>query len=169
MSFEHLHDDIENLLNEVNNNIPFSADSLGAIASKDLGKNCNSTLIIPLLNECLNRELIKRYNPDFQTFHGNGVSHSERFIISSKGKEYLKNLNFENEKINRDKETLKIAKRASTKSNIANLIAILSLLFGIISFFYNQNPILKNKNNETINDIIDIPKLNQGNQSKPSS
>ncbi|MGL5621121.1 hypothetical protein, partial [Cetobacterium sp.] len=75
------------------------------------------------------------YNPYFEKFHGTLVSSDDKFILSVKGEEYLKNLQFEKEKLERDKEALKIAKKASRKSDISNIIAIISFLFAIFSFF----------------------------------
>ena len=137
MSFKHLPDDIEALLLIFNErNSPLSAESIATILSYETGEDFSWTEPAILLHKALELDLINRYNPHFEKFHGTSVGSDDKFILSVKGEEYLKNLQFEKEKLERDKEALKIAKKASRKSDISNVIAIISFLFAIFSFFF---------------------------------
>ncbi|MCJ8343222.1 MAG: hypothetical protein MJH09_10325 [Cetobacterium sp.] len=136
MSFNYLPDQIESLLWMFNrNHLPLSAEKIATILSHETGETFSWVELVTVLHDALELELIKRYNPNFKTFHGNSIGSDDNFVLSTKGKEYLKNLQFEKEKLDREKEALNVAKKASKKADISNLIAIISFLFTIFIFF----------------------------------
>lgn len=160
MSFNHLSDDIEALLFICDKySRPFSAEKISTLLTFESKENISWLHVAKIMNSALEMELINRYNPCFEEFNDNSISYSNLFILSSKGKEYIKNLKFEKERLHREKETLQIAKEASRKANVSNIIAIISIIFSLFSFFYNNYITKIQDTKATINENIEINKL----------
>lgn len=160
MSFNHLPNEIELLLlmcDEYGH--PFSAQSIATILSFESKKSISWMHVSHTLHEALKMNLIERHNQNLEKITGTSIGYNDLFILSFKGKEYIRNLNFENERLNREKEALQVAKEASKKANISNIIAIISIAVSLFSFFYNNYTTNIQDQKAKINETTEINKL----------